>query len=125
MLARCRNGQTKERTAPVTTYIMSTTIIPSGSWGTWSMVPASIEEVAAAIAEGAISAIGHQDTAEMIRTSTNQPIAANRITVKPQVGDTFFCFSLKQRPPEGAVLSREQLEAIGYQWARMDFRDAA
>jgi hypothetical protein len=52
----------------------------------------------------------------MIRTSTNQPIAANRITVKPQVGDTFFCFSLKQRPPEGAVLSRAQLEAIGYQW---------
>lgn len=107
----------------MTTYIMSTTIIPSGSWGTWTMVPATIEEVAVAIADGAISAVGHRDTAEIINTLTNQSIAANRITVRPLVGDTFFCFSLKQRPPEGAILSRAQLEAIGYQWARMDYRE--
>lgn len=106
----------------MTLYIMSTTIIPSGSWGTWSMAPATIEEVATAIADGAISAVGHSDTAKIINTLTNQFITANRITVRPKVGDTFFCFSLKQRPPEGAILSCAQLEAIGYQWARMDFR---
>jgi hypothetical protein len=105
----------------MTTYIMSTTIIPSGSWGTWTMLPATIAEVAEAIAEGATSAVGHEETAAVIQTLTNQPIAAHRITVRPEVGDTFFCFSLKRRPPEAAVLTREQLEAIGYQWARMEY----
>ncbi len=109
----------------MTTYIMSTTIIPSGSWGTWSMVPATVDEVTEAIAGGAISAVGHEETAAVIQTLTNQPIAANRITVKPKAGDTFFCFSLKRRPPEAAVLSREQLETIGYQWARMDYKAPA
>jgi hypothetical protein len=108
----------------MTTYIMSTTIIPSGSWGNWTMAPATIEEVGAAIADGAVSAVGHGETASVISTLTNQPINANRITVKPQVGDIFFCFSLKQRPPEAAVLSRSQLEAIGYQWARMEYKSA-
>lgn len=92
-----------------------TTFIPSST----------LEEVGDAIARGAVSAVGHQETAAVISTLTSQPIAANRITVKPQVGDIFFCFSLKQRPPEAAVLSREQLEAIGYQWARMEYGAAA
>lgn len=103
---------------------MSTTIIPSGSWGSWTMTPATIDEVATAIAEGAVSAVGHVETASVISTLTSQPISANRITVKPQVGDRFFCFSLKQRPPEAAILSRAQLEEIGYQWARMEYTAA-
>jgi hypothetical protein len=51
-------------------------------------------------------------------------VEANRLNVSPTVGDEFLCFKLKQRPPEGAVLDRAQLEALGYEWVVMRYIDA-
>ena len=61
-----------------------------------------------------ISAIGHQGTAQLLSELLSIPIPVNRITVQLEQGDIFIAFMLKQRLPEGAVLSKEQLEKLDY-----------
>ncbi|HNC58634.1 MAG TPA: DUF1874 domain-containing protein [Leptospiraceae bacterium] len=41
-------------------------------------------------------------------------VPVNRIEYRQETGDTAIVFKLKGRPPEGAILSKEQLEEIGY-----------
>lgn len=62
------------------------------------------------------SAIGHQSTAELISTLLDFPVPAVRKEFTQVVGDVALVFKLKQRPPEGVILSREELEAIGYEF---------
>jgi hypothetical protein len=69
----------------------------------------------------ATSAVGHAATAEAMTTLLGLEIQANRITVRPRKGDTFLCFKLKQRPPEGAILDLAQLEALGFEWVFMEY----
>jgi hypothetical protein len=71
---------------------------------------------------GFTSAVGHQSTAEVISTLLGIDVSVNRITVEPQVGDILVCFKLKQRAPEGVILSKEQLESLGYEWFSMKLR---
>ena len=106
-------------------YLMSTTVIPSGAWGTWAVEKVELADVALAIfPEGGkpwTSAVGHESTAQFMSQLLGQEIPANRITVNPEPGDVFFCFKLNSRPPEGAILSREQLENLGFEWAKMTY----
>ena len=106
-------------------YLMSTTVIPSGAWGQWMMEKVELATVALALfPEGGkpwISAVGHESTAQFISELTGQRVQANRITVTPEPGDEFYCFKLNSRPPEGAILSKEQLESLGFEWARMTY----
>ena len=103
------------------TYLMSTTIIPAGATGMW-MVEALTPGWAATIAsQGFISAVGHESTASIMAELLGVPVQANRITVQPEPGDRFLCFKLDQRPPEGAILDREQLQELGASWVLMQY----
>jgi hypothetical protein len=110
-------------------YLMSTTIIPAGAEGLWRVKSISLDE-ARLIFEAAewhselTSAIGHASTAEVMSELLGHTVQANRLNVCPLVGDEFLCFKLKQRPPEGAILDRNQLEKLGYEWVRMRYIDA-
>ncbi len=109
----------------MTTYIMSTTVIPGGAWGNWRMEPVTPAQVAIALfpegGRGWTSAVGHESTAAIISDLIGQNVPANRITVEPVPGDVFYCFRLLSRPPEGAILDRATLERIGFEWARMHY----
>jgi len=110
-------------------YLMSTTIIPSGAEGLWNVKGVSLDEARfifeVAYCDGNFtSAIGHASTAEVMSELLGKTIEANRLNVCPQAGDEFLCFKLKQRPPEGAILDRPQLEELGYEWVRMRYIDA-
>jgi hypothetical protein len=107
-------------------YLMSTTVIPSGSDGTWEFRSVSNEEARKFFvsAEEAISAIGHASTAEAISSALGAEVKMNRITVNPEVGDYFLCFRLNSRPPEGAILDLETLKEIGFGWAIMHYKSA-
>jgi hypothetical protein len=48
-------------------------------------------------------------------------VQMNRIKVRPEPGDQFLCFRLLQRAPEGVILNREEIEAIGHEWALMRY----
>jgi len=61
-----------------------------------------------------ISAIGHQGTAQLLTQLLGIEIPVNRITVQLEEGDMIIAFFLKQRLPEGVVLSKEELQKLEY-----------
>ena len=107
-------------------YLMSTTIVPADAAGTWEMTPITLGAAQELVClHEHTSAVGHASTAEAMTELLGQPVAMNRLTVRPQEGDYFLCFKLNQRPPEGAILDRAQLEELGFGWALMAYVQAA
>jgi hypothetical protein len=43
-------------------------------------------------------------------------VPVNRQMFAQEVGQQALVFKLNGRPPEGAVLTREELDVIGYSW---------
>lgn len=62
------------------------------------------------------SAIGHEATAQILTELLGVPVAVNRQAHVSKPGDVALVFKLKGRPPEGKILSREEMEAIGYEF---------
>lgn len=106
-------------------YLMSTTVIPSGANGTWEVTPLTLGAAQELVRmHHFTSAVGHQSTADAMTELLGQPVPMNRLSVQPEVGDYFLCFKLDQRPPEGAILDRAQLEELGYGWCVMHYAEA-
>lgn len=103
-------------------YLMSTTVIPHSADGVWRMATLA-PEAAAELARSTpwTSAVGHASSAEAMALALGVEIEANRLTVAPQPGDTFLCMRLHRRPPEGVILDRAQLEALGFSWALLSY----
>jgi len=62
----------------------------------------------------AISAVGHASTAKLMSKLLNYPIKVNRIKIQMKVGETALVFSLKDRQPEGIVLSLKDIKKLKY-----------
>jgi len=62
------------------------------------------------------SAVGHESTAEIISELLGINCRVNRIKYQQQTGEIALVFQLKSRPPEGKILSREEVETIGYEF---------
>lgn len=111
----------------MTLYIMSTTVIPGGAWGRWEMNPIDLGQASLMVwpegpgYQGWTSAVGHESTAQVLTDLLGVNIPANRVTVRPVPGDRFLCFRLLSRPAEGAILDRETLESIGFEFALMTY----
>ncbi|MGB5823611.1 MAG: YddF family protein, partial [Proteocatella sp.] len=60
------------------------------------------------------SAIGHGATAEIMSDLLELDIPMNRIQFCQEIGQIVIVFKLNERPPEGEVLNREELEQTGY-----------
>lgn len=65
---------------------------------------------------GILSAVGHQSTAEVLTELLETPIAMNRIQFAQEIGQSAIVFKLNGRPPESKILSREEIEKIGYEF---------
>jgi len=63
-----------------------------------------------------LSAIGHDSTAQILTELLGIDVPVNRIQFEQQAGQTALVFKLNGRPPEGKVLSREEIEQIGYKF---------
>jgi Domain of unknown function (DUF1874). len=61
-----------------------------------------------------ISAIGHQAAAELLSEILQTTIPPNRIQFIQQVGQLAIALKLNQRPPEGTILSKEQMLEVGF-----------
>ena len=70
--------------------------------------------------ENYISAIGHESTAsalnEVLGLNGGDKIPAIRREIKTKPDDICLCFKVKGRLPEGVVLTKEELEAIGFEF---------
>lgn len=66
-----------------------------------------------------LSAIGHESTAQIMTELLGIPVKANRIQFAQELGQIALVFKLKGRVPEGKILSREEIEEIGYEFKTM------
>ena len=75
----------------------------------------TIDEAKKVLGSNFISAIGHESTAKLLSELLGISIPMNRITVKAEYNDIIIVLALKNRIPEGKVLSKEEIEQIGYE----------
>lgn len=61
-----------------------------------------------------VSAIGHQATADIASSLLGIDVAMSREPAKMAPGDVAICVRLRTRAPEGAILTRAEVEAVGY-----------
>jgi hypothetical protein len=108
-------------------HLLNTTIVPPGADGTWT-----VESVDTSFVDHCISVlahagqidfiashIGHEATAQVASELLRQKIDVDRT---PWNGDGLaFALQMNRRPPEGKILTREEMEEIGYSW-RVLFR---
>lgn len=97
-------------------YIFNTTIIPTTHSDTLIRMQKIPLEMAQSITEmnDFISAIGHDATAIIISRLLKQEIKPNRLNTDLQPGDEVIAFKLKERLPEGKILSEQELENLPY-----------
>ena len=62
------------------------------------------------------SFIGHQTTAKLLSKILHRPIEYRREELHQTVGQMALIFKLKERAPEGQVLTQAELEKIGYEF---------
>jgi hypothetical protein len=83
--------------------------------GNYSYQPIPVKDAKTLInTKGFISAVGHESTAKILSEILETDIPQNRIQANQEPGQEALVFSMKQRIPEGKILSREEIEEIGY-----------
>ena len=91
------------------------------STGTFQLEDISLEEskeILEYLGKGGAftSAVGHQATAEILSTLLEVEVPVNRIQYEQGLEDVALVFKLLGRAPEGVILTREEVEAIGYKF---------
>ncbi len=106
-------------------YVLNTTVVPCE--GLWDVQKCTLEYARDLTGRKDhkgqpcfTSAVGHESTATLISTLLETAVPVNRIAVAPKVGDVLLCFKLKQRAPEGKILSVQELENLGYEFFLME-----
>lgn len=97
--------------------ILNTSIITAD--GQFSLETISLEEAQKLVKENKndlLSAIGHQSTAEILTYLLGFDIPMNRIVFKQEPLQSAIVFKLNGRPPEGRILTREEIDTIGYEF---------
>jgi hypothetical protein len=99
-------------------YVMNTLIIPIDfNKYPKAIIQAekiSVEEAKQILQNGFISAIGHEGTANLLSKIFGMNIPTNRISVYFEKGDIGIHFYLKNRLPEGKVLTEEELSKLDF-----------
>jgi len=99
--------------------ILNTSILTSE--GTFTLKSITLEQAQTLISSNEIlSAVGHQSTAEILTELLGIEIPVNRIQFTQEDGQQALVFKLNGRPPEGKILSREEIETIGYKFQLLE-----
>ena len=102
-------------------FLFNTTILTGGAgvYRLKSLTLAQAKEVIAAHEQADVevkSAIGHESTAQIMSTLLGRRVEMCRDAAAQTVDSVAVCFKVKGRPPEGKILSAEEIEALGYEW---------
>jgi hypothetical protein len=86
---------------------------------------ATVEDVRQLLlSRGFISAIGHQATATLLSQLLGIEVSFNRVTVKAEPGDILIHFVLRERIPEGKILTLEELQRLPFDFAITEVLEA-
>ncbi len=100
-------------------YILNSPVLTG--YGSWRLDgPISLDE-ARQLAKDAISAIGHQATADILTAQLGIKVEINRIQITMKPGDTALVFRLKRRLPEGTVLGAKDIEFGDFELAKLEY----
>jgi hypothetical protein len=66
------------------------------------------------------SAVGHESTAQILTTLLGVDVPVNRIVFEQTPDQAALVFKLNGRPPEGAILTAEQIQEIGYSFKLLE-----
>ena len=100
--------------------LMNCSILTGGD-GQYTAKTISLDKAREMVASSTVvSAIGHESTAQIISELLGINCPVNRIKYEQQPGEVALVFQLKGRPPEGKILAREEIEAIGYEWRTIE-----
>jgi len=81
------------------------------------------EEVKRLIADGFISCVGHQTTADLMSAVLGTKVPVNRVAISLNPNDTVIVMQLQSRLPEGKVLDSEEIKSIQYKWLLVEIVD--
>jgi len=76
----------------------------------------TVDDVKRVVAQGFVSAIGHDATAKIISTQLGVQVPVNRISIKLTSGDVLVVYQLLTRLPEGKVLNEEEMKQVAAKW---------
>ena len=95
--------------------ILNTSILTTA--GEYKLSDIGLEEAKVLVNVNEIdSAVGHQSTAEIMSTLLGVEIPMNRQFFQQQPQQKALVFKLNGRPEEGKILSKEDIERIGYKF---------
>lgn len=98
--------------------ILNTSIITA--FGSFSYEKIGLGRAKLLTTGGFQSAIGHESTAQIISELLTLDCKVNRVNYQQDIGEKALVFKLKARAPEGVILTREQIEEIGYEWGLLE-----
>lgn len=98
--------------------LLNTTIATTD--GTYDIKTITLDEAKALVSSNELdSAVGHESTAQFMSTLLDANIVMNRQQFAQQEGQDALVFKLKGRAPEGAILTSDEIEKIGYEFKLM------
>jgi hypothetical protein len=77
--------------------------------------PLGIDEAKAIAAPGFTSAIGHESSAWLLSLLLEVEVPVNRVAIAMQAGDTALVLRVKERMPEGVVLTAADLDRVPWE----------
>ena len=106
----------------MTRYLLNTLITPinfdKDEEATIEFERISVGTACKTLKNGFVSAVGHEGTAKVIEQLCGISVPVERRTIFFEKGDEGIHFFLKQRLPEGKVLSKEELENLDFWFVR-------
>lgn len=99
--------------------ILNTSILTA--FGSFDYKPISLDEAKTLAdrvnaGDGLLSAVGHESTATFLTSLLKVQVPRNPIQFAQEVGQSAIVFKLKGRPPEGKILSIQEIKEIGYEF---------
>jgi len=95
-------------------YLLNSPVLPG--FGRYEFEgPVSVAKARLIVADGFVSAIGHEGSALLLTGILGQPVAFNRQQIALLPSDQALVLCLQQRLPEGLVLSFGELSKLPYE----------